>query len=139
MLLGIDFTSSSPIVVWESLKHHQDLIANKELYPKLTESLLKGAAGLTYLYHVNLNTEDPSPALGAPLTEIVFWSLKEGVDKEEFTTKLNSLITLAMSFEGVYKGGWGTVVEDDRKLAVILGWNSLEVCSRRVLPAYVDR
>lgn len=116
-----------PLLVWESQQHHQDAIDNKELYPKLIASLNEGAANMQYLYHVTIAPNEPHAPLNAPLTEIAIWSLNEGVDKTAFADLVNQLFTEVSSWKGVYPGGPGPVVEDDRKLALLLGWNSLEV------------
>lgn len=80
------YSSSHPhscltLAAWKTLKHHQDLIDNKPLYKELGDSLFKAAKGVEFLYHVNINTEDPYPAFNAPVTEIAIWTLKEGTDK----------------------------------------------------------
>jgi len=114
-------------IVWESVQRHQALIDNKDVYPQLMESLLKGASEIAYMFHAGFDLNGPDAALNAPITEIAVWTLKEGTDKKKFSETLNSLITRAASKEGkVYPGGWGPVVEDEKKFAILLGWNSLE-------------
>lgn len=119
--------------VWESLKHHQDLINDKEVYPVLGEHLFKGAAGIDYMIHATFSPNEPYDALSAPVTEIAIWTLKENADKQAFTETLEKLISLANSNPVVTSGGWGPTAEDENKFVVLLGWPSLEVCMRNLI------
>ena len=120
--------------VWETVAHHQALVDNKEIYPNLVKSILQGASKLEFVQHTILSTSTPEDALNAPVTEIVFWTLKEGTDKEQFKGLLSEFISKLLETEQVKnRGGFGTIVEDDRKFAVLLGWNSIEVCVNMLL------
>lgn len=86
-------------------------------------------ASMVYLDHVTF-TAEPDIALSAPITEFAIWTLKETTDTEHFQNILAKLVALIASLppsSGVYKGGWGTVVENQRQFMVLLGWESLEV------------
>lgn len=108
---------------------HQTLKENKDLYPEVLKSFNEGAAKLDFAYHSILSTETPQTAFEAPLTEIAFWTLKEGADKKEFDAILSELVDRALASKWVDgRGGFGTTLEDERKIAVTFGWNSMEVC-----------
>lgn len=114
--------------MWETVGHHKALVDNKEVYPGLVKSIGESAAKLEFVQHTILSTSTPEDALNAPITEIVFWTLKEGTDKEEFKGIISAFIGKILASDAVKnRGGWGTIVEDDRKFTVILGWNSKEV------------
>lgn len=109
---------------------HQTLKENKDLSPEVLKSFNEGAAKLDFVYHSILSTETPQTAFEAPLTEIAFWTLKEGADKKEFDAILSELIDRALASKWVHgRGGFGTTLEDERKIAVTFGWNSMEVCA----------
>lgn len=83
---------------------------------------------LAYKIHVHLSVE-PFTALSSPLTEIVLWNLKEGAKREkveELLTALMSVVNAIPSSEGMYKAGWGPVLENDRQFVVMIGWENME-------------
>ncbi|KAI0812385.1 hypothetical protein BC629DRAFT_1436458 [Irpex lacteus] len=115
------------IVVWESVEHHRALVNNKEVYPTLREQLGKGVAKLDSLFHVILSPSEPYPALEAPLTELAIWTLHETTDKATFTDIFVPLMGEGIKKLPIQTGGWGFTVENDRQIAVILGWENMEV------------
>lgn len=85
---------------------------------------------LSYRIHVHLSCE-PYTAIRAPLTEIVLWHLKEGVARETvegLLTKLMKIVNEIPFDEGMFKAGWGPVLENDRQFVVMIGWSTMEVC-----------
>lgn len=114
--------------VWESLEAHQALINDKEVYPKLVESLMKGASKIEFMYHATVG-DNPFPALDAGVTEIAFWSPHEGTEKKDFEALFVPFITKLMTSPVVedHAGGWALTHEDDNKYVVIHGWTSVEV------------
>ncbi|KAI0808942.1 hypothetical protein BC629DRAFT_1076343 [Irpex lacteus] len=124
------------IILWETVGHHKALVDNKEVYPGLVKSIGESAAKLEFVQHTILSTSTPEDALNAPITEIVFWTLKEGTDKEEFKGIISAFIGKILASDAVKnRGGWGTIVEDERKFTVILGWNSKEEFDQTVASA----
>lgn len=86
---------------------------------------------LKYNLHVHLHGE-PYTALAAPLTEIVVWTLREGAPRrnvEELLTALMAVVNAIPFAEGMYKAGWGPVLNDARKFVVMIGWSTMEVRS----------
>ncbi|KAI0093335.1 hypothetical protein BDY19DRAFT_903094 [Irpex rosettiformis] len=114
------------VIVWETVEHHHALINNTEVYPILRESLNKGVAKFDFMLHAVLAPGDPYPALEAPLTELAMWKLHEGADKTKFTDIFVPLLAKGIEKLPIQPGGWGTSVEDANKVAVILGWESME-------------
>ena len=113
--------------VWETVAHHQALI-DSAVYPDVTKSIAQGAANIEFMYHVLPSRSTPEAALEAPVTEVLFWSLKEGTDREEFKRLENEFGAKVLPSDAVKnRGGFGSVVEDERKISVILGWDSVEV------------
>lgn len=88
-------------------------------------------------YSVRIHmVHEPHTALSAPLTELVFWDLKEGAEPakvEELLTKLSAAVNAIPRAEGLHRAGWGSVVGDKRKYAVINGWDSVDVRFSAVL------
>lgn len=79
-------------------------------------------------HHVHLTCE-PYTALDAPLTEFVYWNLKEGADPatvRELLTRLMAVVNAIPREEGMHKAGWGSVVGDDTKYFVVIGWDNME-------------
>lgn len=101
---------------------------NKEEYPKLGAAMQPVSDKRLGLYHAR-HPKDITPALEAPATEFVVWSLREGMDRDVYQATEKRLVDtfysdLADEFLG---GGLGEIVEDQRKFSVILGWYSVEV------------
>lgn len=101
---------------------------DKEEYPKLVAALGKASAKIITMYHAKFAI-DVTPALDAPCTEIVVWSLNENTERTEFRAGVQGLMDTIYSElkEEVYGGTVGDIVEDQKKLSVILGWQSVEV------------
>lgn len=114
--------------MWETVGHHKALVDNKELYPLMGKSIGESAAKIEFVQHTHLSTPTPEDALKAPITEFVIFSLKEGTDVEEFKGVLSKFVAPILATDAVKnRGGWGPIVEDERKFAIVLGWNSKEV------------
>jgi len=72
---------------------------------------------------------EPFTALDAPLTEFVLWDLKEGAEPpvvRALLTRLMAVVDAIPRAEGMHRAGWGSVVGDDRKYFVVIGWDSME-------------
>lgn len=131
--LGVDKKYSNaprPDVAWDTARSLHTLSANithesdTRIYPTIPGKL-------AYRFHVHLKCE-PYTALSAPLTEIVLWKMREGVKKEtveQLLTKLMSIVNKIPSKEGLYKAGWGRVMNDDPEwqFVVMIGWTDMEV------------
>ncbi|KAI0808922.1 hypothetical protein BC629DRAFT_1075150 [Irpex lacteus] len=122
-------------ILWETVGHHKALLDNKDVAPTMAKSIGQIAAKFEFVQHTFLSTSTPEDSLNAPITEFVFWDLKEDTDKEEFKGLLSELIDKILASDAVKnRGGWGSVVENDRRFAVVLGWNSKEVHARSSFP-----
>lgn len=113
---------------WETIEHHNTLKADKEGYPAIRASFLKVAKEVVFTNHVQFSG-DFTKALGAPVTELAIWTLKEGTDRTEFQAGLKALLEVIDSAvpPEVHVAGLGAVVEDERKFIAGLGWPSVEV------------
>lgn len=81
------------------------------------------------LFHVNF-VDNPRACLSAPVSELITWSLRKGVEAEAVIGHLRNLMKLLKllpSGRRIACGAYGKVVEDERRLVVVLGWDSTEV------------
>ncbi|KAJ3524637.1 hypothetical protein NM688_g8527 [Phlebia brevispora] len=105
------------VAVWETIQNHLDAVADASVHRKILQGLGAAASSRVYLRHVTFSAE-PFVALNAPVTEFATWDLKAGQDREQFLTTLKKLISHIGTFpdsSGLYKGGWGAVVEDEKE------------------------
>ncbi|KAI0700938.1 hypothetical protein BC835DRAFT_322887 [Cytidiella melzeri] len=91
---------------------------------------------LVYQIHVHLQCE-PYTALGAPLTEIVTWRVRKGASRpvvEQLLTKLMGIVNKIPFEEGLYKAGWGRVINLDPEIhfIVMIGWTTMEAFTTAV-------
>ncbi len=82
-----------------------------------------------------LSPGEPYPALEAPLTELAIWKFHEDTVVSKFTDIFVPLIGEGIKRLPIQPGGWGFTVEDDRTIAVLLGWESMEVREQVNIPA----
>lgn len=82
-----------------------------------------------------LSPGEPYPALEAPLTELAIWKFHEDTVVSKFTDIFVPLIGEGIQRLPIQPGGWGFTVEDDRTIAVLLGWKSMEVRKQVNIPA----
>ncbi|GJE96731.1 hypothetical protein PsYK624_129370 [Phanerochaete sordida] len=84
--------------------------------------------GVKWSHHVHLQCE-PYTALDAPLTEFVYWNLKDGAEPavvRALLTRLMAVVNAIPREEGMHKAGWGSVVGDETKYFVVIGWDTME-------------
>ncbi|KAF8885687.1 hypothetical protein CPB84DRAFT_1750097 [Gymnopilus junonius] len=111
-------------LVWETLQHHQNLIAHPE-YPHVTHVVPTIGAGGIKMNHVEFN-KDFIPAVSAPSTEILEMALKEGKTKGELYTLLG-LISSSIDEGNIPEynpATFGPTVEDSTKFYLTAGWKS---------------
>ncbi|KAJ3554926.1 hypothetical protein NM688_g2851 [Phlebia brevispora] len=85
-------------------------------------------ANLDYRIHVRFSVE-PYTALSAPLTEIVLWTLRDGASRETVERLLTTLMRIVGSIptsKGMYKAGWGPVLDNEQQFVVLIGWENME-------------
>ena len=121
--------------VWETLQDHENFKADKDNFHRILSGFGPsiGSEGIKYIRDVVSDIQDPHIALSAPVTEIAYWTLKEGTDSKVFQEKVDKLVKLAISWgsaAGIHPGGWGRIADDDKVFCVLLGWDSLEVRQR---------
>ncbi|KAF8885685.1 hypothetical protein CPB84DRAFT_1850290 [Gymnopilus junonius] len=111
-------------LVWETLEHHQNLIAHPE-YPQVTRLLPTVGEGGIKLYHVEFN-KDFLPAISAPSTEILAMTLKEGKTKDELYTILGAIASnIDKDNTPEHRHAtFGPTVEDPTKFYLSIGWKS---------------
>ena len=84
---------------------------------------------MEYRIHAQFDIE-PYTALSSPLTEIVLWTKKAGASREkveELLTALMRIVNTIPASEGMYKAGWGPVMENEDQFVVLIGWKNMEV------------
>lgn len=93
----------------------------------IKELLGKVFAKIEFMNHVNFSG-DISAALAAPFTELASWDLHTP-DTKQFLTLQAGLIDKIheLSPKVLHKGGWGTALENERKVFICLGWDDLAV------------
>ena len=95
----------------------------------MIEVFQKLAKEVVFMHHVKFSS-DLTEALAWPTTEIVLCTLKESADRAEFQETLQKLLAQLekdVPSSELAMGGWGPVIEDERKFMVSHGWHSLEV------------
>ena len=92
----------------------------------------KGIGKLEKVVHVKLNPHPPIKALEAPVTEIVFRTLKDQAFKSELETTLGTLRGLMGKAEGLLGAAMGTTVEDENLYVAVVGWQTMEVSPYQV-------
>ncbi|EMD32813.1 hypothetical protein CERSUDRAFT_99188 [Gelatoporia subvermispora B] len=118
---------------WKTLGHHEAVQKDPILYPKLGEAVMKFWSGSPHMLHVQ-PTSEPYASFSAPVTELAFVTLKPNQSKERLENLADKLIKGIPANEetGLVSALWGSVVEHDKMVALILGWNSVEAHERFV-------
>ncbi|EPQ52516.1 hypothetical protein GLOTRDRAFT_140239 [Gloeophyllum trabeum ATCC 11539] len=109
-------------VNWESLEHHKALMASPD-YPTLVEGLKPALAGDYELVHVKFD-KDPTPALSAPVTEVVAIQIKEGKSEDELKKLLEQGAKIQLP--GVVGSTYGPIIEKPGCYIMAVGWPSVE-------------
>ncbi|KAI0806922.1 hypothetical protein C8Q74DRAFT_1362489 [Fomes fomentarius] len=120
-------------VAWESLEHHQKIIADTHAHDKL-----KSLVGTIYdlstepikVVHVQ-PSKDPYKAFGAPVLEWCIFYLNESNSaskekKAELQDLVEVLVGAVTGGEGVVDALWGSVVERPNAVAMLIGWTSVD-------------
>lgn len=119
------------ITAWETLEHHQKLIAEKDTYTVLGQhcSRIFSDVSTIKIIHIRPNSE-PYKAFESPVTEIALFTVHEGESKEkvgELVNTLSKAIDALGANVGAFGSAWGPVVENDNMLGLFIGWTSVEV------------
>lgn len=98
-------------------------------HPKLIAAFKKGTEKLVYMRHSKFPAADITLALEAPCTEVLFWTLPESTNREEFDAGVQKLAALIGSElkDAVLSINVGKVIEDEKIVSLLLGWRSFEV------------
>ncbi|KAF7314377.1 hypothetical protein MKEN_00910400 [Mycena kentingensis (nom. inval.)] len=115
------------ISVWESYEHHMKLVAEPS-YKSLIEVLRPATADTSkFARHHIEPTKDPLQALGAPATERVIFTLKEGAEPEQLGLLLEELGAGLDAAAGAHPPCvWGQSREDKTKFLLLVGWDTVE-------------
>lgn len=103
---------------------------NTKLYASVGELISRVTVGAPVcMYHVPFSAPIDT-ALAAPFTELAMFTLKPEAARDGIPQKLDTLLKQMYEQvpEDVRAGGWGGIIEDERKFLVCLGWQDLEVC-----------
>ncbi|KAI0373280.1 hypothetical protein BV20DRAFT_963120 [Pilatotrama ljubarskyi] len=127
-----DKETAYAVIAWEELEDHYKLMNDKETYPRLREAT-KGffdasQPGKEAMLHVR-PTSEPYKAFEAPVTEIAYFTAKEGKSKseiEELVDALAKAMNAAGQSEGVFHAAWGPSVEKDNVVVLFIGWTNVE-------------
>ncbi|KAI0637416.1 hypothetical protein C8Q77DRAFT_1097451 [Trametes polyzona] len=128
-----DKATAYVVVAWETLEDHRRLQENKELYPVLNAKtttffdVSKPPAEST-MVHVR-PTSEPYKALGAPVTEIAYFTPQAGHSKSEVEQVVDAIakaMVAAGDAYGVVDAAWGPTVEKENTVGLFIGWTSVD-------------
>ncbi|KAF8158089.1 hypothetical protein B0H34DRAFT_707473 [Crassisporium funariophilum] len=112
-------------IVWETYEHHKALMDHAD-YPKLGEKLQPALAGGLKMNHIEV-TNDASVALGAPSTEVLQATLKEGKTKEAFVKIMQRMGELIAAGKGSFQPvAAAEAREQTGKFLALVGWESTQ-------------
>lgn len=125
-------------LAWASHQDFKNFIANETgEHTKLREllALTWGPLGLSGVNKVIVTfTSDPTPALRAPVTEIALATLKPGADSQSISESVGKIVpTTNGSGPSALGAALGFVIDEPERLALVTGWNSIEVCLPRAV------
>jgi hypothetical protein len=120
-------------LAWDSHQDFKNFVANETgEHTKLRELLAptRGSPGLSGINKVMVTfTSDPTPALRAPVTEIALATLKPGADSQSISESVGKIVpTTNGSGPSALGAALGFVIDEPERLALVTGWNSIEVC-----------
>lgn len=121
------------LLAWDSLESHKNL-QSSPAFAGVVEKLAPALGGPLAVTHVEFD-KDHTVAFDAPITEILTHKLKEGKTKED----LDKVVAEQAAYYADAKGmrhpqAHGPVLETPGAFYSAIGWDSLEVCCRRVQP-----
>ncbi|CDO68872.1 hypothetical protein BN946_scf185000.g15 [Trametes cinnabarina] len=125
-----DRATAYAIIAWAELDDHYKLMNDAETYPRLgeaTKSFFEPSSP-SNMVHVR-PTAEPFKAFEAPVTEIAWFTLKEGHSKSDLEQQVDALTKTILAggpANGVVSGAWGPTVEKDSVIGLFLGWTSVE-------------
>ncbi|KAI0933594.1 hypothetical protein AcW1_005382 [Taiwanofungus camphoratus] len=114
--------------VWEALEDHKRLQADPVVYPELGKYDKNVFARTSDVIHIQ-PTSEPYKALGAPVTELAYITVKPGQSKEKVEELVDALAKAvdALPAEwGEISASWGPTVEKDDVLGLMIGWTSVD-------------
>ncbi|KAF7362532.1 hypothetical protein MVEN_00601200 [Mycena venus] len=112
------------ITVWQSPQDHH-AFSESAVYGDFLSTLKPAAAGELETYHITLGSIDPSTALGSPTTELVLFTLKEGITIADVAPLFEELARGLDAASGAHPPCfWGP--SDDNHILVFVGWDSVE-------------
>ncbi|KAL0950504.1 hypothetical protein HGRIS_007313 [Hohenbuehelia grisea] len=89
--------------------------------------LLRGSVSSTLtIAHVAFDPDALKRCYSAPVTEMVFATIKPGVDTMHFESLCESIRMIACNANGCYGVSWGFTSEDHRRIVFIFGWESIQ-------------
>ncbi|OSC96598.1 hypothetical protein PYCCODRAFT_1440928 [Trametes coccinea BRFM310] len=125
-----DQATAYAVIAWQELEDHLRLMNDKETYPRLgeaTKTFFDPSASQS-MVHVRPLSE-PFKAFEAPVTEIAWFTLKDGQSKNDLEQRVDALMKAILAggpSNGVVSGAWGPTVEKDSLIGLFLGWQSVE-------------
>ena len=85
-------------------------------------------------------TSEPYKALGAPVTEIAYFTPQAGHSKSEVEQVVDAIakaMVAAGEAYGVVDAAWGPTVEKENTVGLFIGWTSVDVCASSSLLAHL--
>ncbi|THH27906.1 hypothetical protein EUX98_g6283 [Antrodiella citrinella] len=113
------------VQLWDSYDKHVELRADPAHWAAVQEHI-DVVSSKQSSYHGAYDV-DPTPALSAPITEILKLTANEGVSLEDTLLPVGaSLVEIIRTIPGAQGASFGPVLEDDRSIAFVCGWQSID-------------
>jgi len=114
---------------WDSVEHHEDFRANEEVSKPILDPMLEmltGSSPLTY-FHVPFEPFPPTKAMSGPILELGQLEAKDDPGaKEEMKKIVEKILGFAIKHPKCNGAAFGTVVEDQNRVVIVLAWESVE-------------
>ncbi|KAF9524297.1 hypothetical protein CPB83DRAFT_910065 [Crepidotus variabilis] len=112
------------IIKWETLDHHK-AVRQSPGHANFREKMQPLVAGKPQVVHIEFE-KDPSAAFDAPVTEITWFLLKDGITKANIKEIVNQEAGSKMlTLPGIIPGAaWNETIEDPSKCVLFGGWES---------------
>ncbi|THH27903.1 hypothetical protein EUX98_g6284 [Antrodiella citrinella] len=113
------------IQLWDSYEKHVELRTDSAHWAGVQEHI-DVISSKQFSYHGAYDV-DPTPALTAPVTEILKLTANEGVSRDDtLLPVLASTVELLRAISGVQGASFGPVLEDNKSVAFVCGWQSFD-------------
>lgn len=113
--------------VWQSAEHYASFVKGAT-YPDFLAALKPAAASELEIHHVHTGGVDPSTALSSATTELVVFTLKDGVTPAEVFPHFEELARGLDTAKGAHPPCfWAASQDSKNQILVFVGWDTVEV------------